>query len=162
MLRQKDISWQDIVVFGGRKVELMVARLLKPLSSLFASSSSPLFTSPLSSLFVSYSSFFSYPHHWHVKKIRRKISLRWTANWRQNEEGWSHSLLLPFGHRLQVCWQLTHQYPLPDWLHVNTHQFIGLALQNPYCLIVSDIKIQLFKWKPPSSLAKLKKKTHFS
>ena len=42
MLRQKDISWQDIVVFGGRKVELMVARLLKPLSSLFASSSSSL------------------------------------------------------------------------------------------------------------------------
>ena len=43
MLRQKDISWQDIVVFGGRKVELMVARLLKPLSSLFASSASSLF-----------------------------------------------------------------------------------------------------------------------
>ena len=47
MLRQKDISWQDIVVFGGRKVELMVARLLKPLSSLFAPSLSSLFTSSL-------------------------------------------------------------------------------------------------------------------
>ena len=147
MLRQKDISWQDIVVFGGRKVELMVARLLKPLSSLFASSSSSLICISTCHLCLYYSGHlclyfsghlclyysgllcpyhpchlcFYHPCHFfhdtiklrHCIKsrlnnvtsiLRRKISLRWTANWRQNEEGWSHSLLLPFGHRLQVCW----------------------------------------------------------
>ena len=170
MLRQKDISWQDIVVFGGRKVELMVARLLKPLSSLFASSLYSLFTSSSSSLFLLSSSslsgwassFFLYHAQilskWHKKSLsflhRRKISLRWTANWRQNEEGWSHSLLLPFGHRLQVSWSTNGNIlSLIDSMLTPINWF-ALLFKIPIVCCLSVIKIQLFKWRPPPSLAK--------